>query len=114
MTSGLTPVTLIDNATGEPPQELAEGDQIVVLGAPKQVMTEWRQLIEVRRALPIVQAEMAVYDAIETLRGRVEVVGLADKGTGSVRIKAQRLRQAGRVLTATVNDLAQAVEGRRK
>lgn len=109
-----TPVKLIDNATGEPPIVLAEGDQIVVLGEPKRAGGEYRQLVEVRRAMPVEQAEMAVYDAIETLRGRVEVADLPDKGSGSRRIKAQRLRQAASVLSATVIDLAQAVEGRRR
>lgn len=103
-------VRVFDNETGE----LFAGDTMVVLGSPKQVGDEYRQLVEVRRAMPVEKAEMAVYDAIETLRGRVEVADLADKGTGSARIKAQRLRQAASVLSATVIDLAQAVEGRRK
>jgi hypothetical protein len=107
-------VTLVDLATGEPPRLLGEGDALVILGTPKKQRNgEIRQSVETRRARPVEEAEVAVYDAIESLRGRVEVSSLGDgPGRGSRRLRAQRLRQAARVLDACVKDLALAVEKR--
>lgn len=105
-------VTLIDSLTGKSPT-LGSGDQLITLGEPKKQRDgSWRQLCEVRPLATVQEAEVAVYDAIETLRGRVEVAGLGSGQDvpGSPRIRAQRLRQAGRVVGATVNDLARAVE----
>lgn len=106
-------VNLIDNETGEPPV-LHQGDSLQAMGAPRRQRDgSRRQLVEVRRMLPVEQAELAVYDAIETLRGRVEVAGLGqgDEVKGTPRIRGQRLRQAAKIVGIAVNDLAHAIEG---
>lgn len=106
-------VVLIDNATGEPPVLSKAGDQIVCMGTPKLAAPgQYRQLVEVRRLMPVEDAEVAVYDAIESLRGRVEVAAV-NEGQGTYRVRAQRLRSAAKVLSAAVGDLAAAVEARK-
>ena len=109
-------VVLIDNATGEPPRLVGAGDSLVTLSEPKRQRDgTYRQLVEVRRRQPIEEAEVAVYDAIETLRGRVEVAGLGSGPgvKGTPRLRGQRLRSAAKLVSNAVNDLARAIEGGR-
>lgn len=114
MNSAPPTTVLIDNETGEPPI-LGTGDRLIVMGEPKeQRVGPPRQLCEVRRQAPVEDAEMACYDAIESLRGRIEVAGLGNpasgESVGTPRLRAQRLRQAARLVLIAVNDLAHAVE----
>lgn len=102
---------LIDNETGEAPVLLHDGDRLIMMGEPKEQRTgPPRQLCEVRRAMPAEEAEVASYDAIEVLRGRIEVATLAERSIGTPRLRAQRLRQAARLVQIAVNDLAHAIE----
>lgn len=107
----LATIRFIDNDTGESPV-LRSGDQLIAIGTPQLFGNEQRQLCEVRRLMRVEEAEVAVYDAIEQLRGRVEVAGLGNGGEvpGTPKLRAQRLRQAASVVDACVNNLARAVE----
>lgn len=105
-------MVMIDSATGNAPT-LQSGDSLVMVGAPRSVRGELRQMCEVRRLLPVEQARVAVYDALESLRGRVEVAGVR-RGEGSPKVRAQRLKSAAKIASAAVEDLARSVESEKQ